>query len=353
MGTMAWSLSERMAQEMKKIHIVGGGLAGLALGIALRRREVPVVLHEALSYPRHRVCGEFISGVSGETLRKLGIEKFFASMARPHEVTWHNATRELGRFTLPEPAYAISRFSLDQQLCAELRALGGEVREKSRQSAQVQEGWVWSAGRRPTLGPWIGLKAHVRGLSLDAGLEMHLGSRGYAGLVEVEDGWINVCGLFRLDSALTAKNEPLLLSYLRREGCERLVRRLESATWREGSTSAVAGFRLGWQPAIPHLMALGDASSIIPPFTGHGMSMALEGAAVAVEPLISYAAGQNSWHEAQLMMTNAAKRSFDRRLNWAMLSQHLLLAPWFRQPLEILAQQQLIPFHTLFTLTRH
>ncbi|HZI32692.1 MAG TPA: NAD(P)-binding protein, partial [Candidatus Binatia bacterium] len=46
----------------KSITIVGGGLAGLTLGIGLRRRDVPVTILEAGEYPRHRVCGEFISG---------------------------------------------------------------------------------------------------------------------------------------------------------------------------------------------------------------------------------------------------------------------------------------------------
>jgi 2-polyprenyl-6-methoxyphenol hydroxylase-like FAD-dependent oxidoreductase len=44
------------------VTIVGGGLAGLTLGIALRQHNVPVQLHEAGHDPRHRVCGEFTSG---------------------------------------------------------------------------------------------------------------------------------------------------------------------------------------------------------------------------------------------------------------------------------------------------
>ena len=51
--------------------IAGGGLAGLVLGIALRDREIPVVLHEAGRYPRHRVCGEFLSGNGPALLEAL------------------------------------------------------------------------------------------------------------------------------------------------------------------------------------------------------------------------------------------------------------------------------------------
>jgi len=43
---------------MKRVQIVGGGLAGLTLGLRLRQFGVPVDLYEAGSYPRHRVCGE-------------------------------------------------------------------------------------------------------------------------------------------------------------------------------------------------------------------------------------------------------------------------------------------------------
>ena len=53
------------------ITIVGGGLAGLTLGIGLRQRGVAVTLWEAGRYPRHRVCGEFISGRGQSSLARL------------------------------------------------------------------------------------------------------------------------------------------------------------------------------------------------------------------------------------------------------------------------------------------
>ena len=51
---------------MREIEIVGGGLSGLSLGIYLRRRGVPVRILEAGAYPRHKVCGEFVCGVSND-----------------------------------------------------------------------------------------------------------------------------------------------------------------------------------------------------------------------------------------------------------------------------------------------
>jgi len=60
-------------RNLKPITIVGGGVAGLALGIGLRQRGVPVTLWEAKRYPRHRVCGEFISGRGQRTLVRLGL----------------------------------------------------------------------------------------------------------------------------------------------------------------------------------------------------------------------------------------------------------------------------------------
>ena len=57
----------------RPIHIVGGGVAGLALGIRLRQLDVKTRISESGTYPRHRVCGEFISGRGVKLLRELGV----------------------------------------------------------------------------------------------------------------------------------------------------------------------------------------------------------------------------------------------------------------------------------------
>jgi 2-polyprenyl-6-methoxyphenol hydroxylase-like FAD-dependent oxidoreductase len=99
-------------------------------------------------------------------------------------------------------------------------------------------------------------------------------------------------------------------------------------------------------------MSLGDAHSIIPPFTGNGMSMALEAAALAIKPLHRYAHGEITWESACEQVLHTARRAFTQRLSLAGTCQDLLLAPWFRRPLEILAQAELLPFSLLFSHTR-
>ena len=98
------------------IEITGGGLAGLSLGLALRRKQVPVTLFEAGSYPRHRVCGEFIAGLSKNTIERLGLAPFLSEALSHREVAWFIHEQVARRQTLPEPAYGLSRYRLDAAL---------------------------------------------------------------------------------------------------------------------------------------------------------------------------------------------------------------------------------------------
>ena len=104
---------DRLAVLNREITIAGGGLTGLALASALRLREVPVTVLEAGNYPRHRVCGEFISGVSRETLTALGIAGLFEDARHHHTLAWHECGRLIHHDQFAEPALGISRWALD------------------------------------------------------------------------------------------------------------------------------------------------------------------------------------------------------------------------------------------------
>ena len=60
---------------LRTVEIIGGGLAGLSLGLGLRARGIPVRLIESGFYPRHRVCGEFITGLDEQTSSRLQLRE--------------------------------------------------------------------------------------------------------------------------------------------------------------------------------------------------------------------------------------------------------------------------------------
>ena len=343
---------DRLSRLTKEITIVGGGLAGLSLAVALRKRGVPVTVLEAGHYPRHRVCGEFISGVSGETLEALGIRDLFDDVRLHRSLCWNEEGRVMHRDTLPEPALGVSRFVLDERLRQRVDELGGTVNTHVRGKPVPADGRVWAAGRRPKPGPWIGLKAHVRGLPMSADLEMHAGRNGYAGMAGVEDDWVNVCGLFRLDRSLPSTGPDLLPAYLEAGGNRHIAQQLRRAEWRPDSFCAVAGFELGRQDVVPGLLCVGDAESMIPPFTGNGMSMAFQAAEIACDPLVSWANGEVAWQLAANEIRTQLARRFRRRLAVARVLHRVLFDASGRSLLHALSTSGLLPFRPMFSLVR-
>ncbi|MGZ5545987.1 MAG: NAD(P)/FAD-dependent oxidoreductase, partial [Limisphaerales bacterium] len=106
---------------MKPITIIGGGLAGLTLGVLLRRENIPVAVIEAGNYPRHRVCGEFLSGRGREILRSLGVEAKLAGAREGRTCSFHLQNRQPIQIQLLQPALCVSRFELDACLAEEFQ----------------------------------------------------------------------------------------------------------------------------------------------------------------------------------------------------------------------------------------
>jgi 2-polyprenyl-6-methoxyphenol hydroxylase-like FAD-dependent oxidoreductase len=344
---------------LKPITIVGGGLAGLTLGIGLRQRGIPVTVWEAGHYPRHRVCGEFISGRGNDVLARLGLlDSFFEAGAE----LGSTAALYLGRFgspvrTLGTPALCLSRFAMDALLARHLRQAGGELREDARWREEgYGEGVVRANGRR--LQPredgcqWFGLKVHAHNVLLTADLEMHGAQTGYVGFCRLGSGAVNVCGLFRRTAS---KPEPAQTwrDLLRGRPGTPLWDCLAGAAFDQGSFCSVAGFSLKPHRAVSRgECCVGDALTMIPPVTGNGMSMAFEAAELAIGPLAAYSRGESSWSEARQSVAEACDHAFARRLAWARWLQWMMFAPLLRGWPGSAALHSDLLWRTLFTSTR-
>jgi flavin-dependent dehydrogenase len=320
--------------EPRQITIVGGGLAGLALGIGLRQREIPVLIWEAGTYPRHRVCGEFISGQGVKLLEELGLRE---KLARVGARTAESAAMVFGRrfyqHRLPTTALCISRYTLDQLLADEFQRLGGILKTGSRFAAPVQptEGHVRATGRSPqTLDNgwhWFGLKAHVRNVKLAADLEMHYSDNAYIGLCALERDLVNVCGLFR-----RRKNDPKpsreIPEMLQGKPGTLLHERLRHGDWVFESICTVAGLSFGpLAKSTDMACRAGDVFRMIPPLTGNGMSIAFESAGIALQPLENFARGSICWQDTERSITQRYFDTFRSRFWWANLLQKLAFSP--------------------------
>jgi 2-polyprenyl-6-methoxyphenol hydroxylase-like FAD-dependent oxidoreductase len=329
----------------KPITIIGGGLAGLTLGIGLRRRSVPVTIWESGRYPRHRVCGEFISGRGQATLARLGLlDRVMEAGTIPARTVAFFSPRAASPVReMPEPALSISRFTLDALLADEFRRGGGELREGEPWRGEASaEGVVRATGRRaqPVAGGWrwFGLKVHARGVDLNADLEMHLSSSGYLGMSRLKDGEVNICGLFRRPASGSVQAPSDWREILRGPPGATRHARLERAVFDESSFCSVAGLSLEPRRATEaDDCRVGDAITMIPPVTGNGMSMAFESAELAVEPLAAYSAGESTWAGAQETIARNCDARFTQRLAWARVLQRLMFMRQLQDALVLLA----------------
>jgi flavin-dependent dehydrogenase len=340
---------------MRSITIIGGGLAGLTLGIALRQRGAPMTVIEAGRYPRHRVCGEFISGAGVEVLRALQLDTLVNDHAQTAtQCAFFTTKHRLFRRALPSLGLTVSRLDLDAALAERFRGLGGELREGERWRPQsAAEGVVCAMGRRaqPTENGWrwFGLKIHARKTELEADLEMHLARNSYVGLCRLANGEVNVCGLFRRKTTEPGRGEST--SWLRGERGSPLFARLEQAEFDSDSSCAVAGLSLRPRAINASECRIGDALTMIPPITGNGMSMAFESAQLALEPLVAYARGEANWIQTTTTIADALHRAFARRLWWAGLLHHLLFSRLSAPALELLLSSER-GWHSAFAATR-
>lgn len=340
------------------ITIVGGGLAGLTLGIGLRQRGVPVTVWEAGRYPRHRVCGEFISGGGQQSLARLGLLGGLqsAGAGTAESAAFFAGKALVAARPLPEAAVCVSRFVLDEWLAREFQRLGGELRAGVRWAGEFGPGIVRASGRRAeaVAAGWrlFGLKVHARGVALEADLEMHFTPAGYVGLCRLPGGEVNICGLFR--SAATVPDlAQRWRDWLGGPAESVLQARLAGAQFDEASFCSVAGLCLRPQRATQRAeCSVGDALTMIPPVTGNGMSMAFESAELAIEPLAKFSCGDLAWEQARQEIARGCDQTFASRLRWAAWLQRTLFQPQTRPAMLFLAARSERIWKWIFARTR-
>lgn len=301
--------------------IIGGGLAGCSTALQLAQRDHDVLLVEQSTYPRHKLCGEFLSPEAQSSFRRIGVldkvSEVGASTLRRTVMTAPNGA--VTEHRLPNTGLGLSRYRLDQLLFRRACTAGVEGRPGTRVTdveGSLSKGFVvemesgstetrlvvGAHGRRGILDrtlerpfleqttPYVAFKAHYAGpaaTKLQDTIELHSAPGGYCGLSPVEDELVNVCWIGRSEGLLQAGGTPeaMLNERLRRNPV--LDERLQSLTRVSERFEAVSQVPLMPKSRFADdVCMVGDAAGMIAPLCGDGMAMALQTADL-VTPLAS------------------------------------------------------------------
>lgn len=296
-----------------EVLILGGGVAGCAASIALARKGRRVTLIEREAAPRHKVCGEFLSGEALDDLHALGID--VASLgAVPIDYVRLAAGRRAAEAPLPFPAASLTRWALDTALIAEANAAGVRVERGRSVQALAYAPNVWQAtlddgttreaptvflatGKHDLRGHarpedpqrWVAFKTYfrlapARAAELARASELMLFPGGYGGIQPVEGGIANLCWVVQQRYLARVGNRWENFLAKMQQDCPHLAMRLADAEPLLARPIAITHIPYGYirRTTENGLYCVGDQAAVIPSFTGDGISIALHTARCAV-----------------------------------------------------------------------
>lgn len=316
------------------VIIVGGGPAGACAAALLGRAGLRALVLEEKRMPRHKVCGEFITSECipsldrldvTDRLRKAGAQsltrlRLVASNGRIAEIKMSEMSR------LGQTALSLSRAKLDNILLERARESGAQCLEgfavkrciyedgtpvgvqamnlADGKEAQFNGSLIIDASGRNSrlmvskeerMGGKRGsrlyaLKVHLEQVSeITDQVELYFFQHGYGGLSRIEDGLVNLCFITDEGSIKEANGDHDMI--VRRTimqnplACERLAEARVADRWLSAGPLSFGTRRLS------HLgvLALGDASGMIDPFTGTGIQIAMRTGEMAADAVIEFA----------------------------------------------------------------
>jgi len=307
-----------MSQPPAHALIIGAGPSGSLAAIRLARAGWRVTLLEQHRFPRDKVCGECMSALGIDVLRRTGLETLVRSHgAIPLYYTHlHAASGESATIDLPRPMWGISRHVLDQLLLIEADRCGAEVHQPARceslgtsgdrpivqvrnlltnEVTEERPDWVILAdGKSVLLGGDVprrttdfGLKVHFNDVDGPTDAIELFGTMGtYGGLAPIENNRWNAA--FSVPASLLRLHAgDLEMVFERLVGENKTLRkRLHEATRVSpflASPLPRFGVRRRWPARV---IPVGNAAAALEPIGGEGMGLALRSAELAVEQLL-------------------------------------------------------------------
>ena len=330
---------------MKKIAIVGGGLAGLTSAILLSRKGFEVTLFEEKKYPFHRVCGEYISNEVIPFLKEHGL---YPEELRPSHLSNFRLTSPRGT-SLESPldlgGFGVSRYSFDYWLSQIAIAEGIEIIHDRVTDCDFQEEFfhletrnsgifnsdiaIGSFGKRSTLDkkldrkfiqkkyPYVGVKYHLKTNEVDnESIELHNFENGYCGISMVENETFNLCYLSHRSNlkeagSISEMEESILFQ---NPHLARIYKNSEFLFDQPEVINEITFERK--EPVFNHILMSGDSAGMITPLCGNGMAMAIHSAKLLTEHIIKNVNSGFDRAKLEIDYSQTWKKYFAQRL-WA------------------------------------
>ncbi|MEQ5790328.1 NAD(P)/FAD-dependent oxidoreductase [Muricauda sp. NFXS6] len=305
-----------MTSQQFDVIIIGGGLAGLTSAIDLSQNNFKVLLIEKNSFPKHKVCGEYVSNEVLPYLEYLGFNpfEFGAKRITNFELTTHN--NKTIQAELPLGGFGMSRYEMDFQLYQ--LALKQKVTvlkdtvinvifENDVFSVQTKSGQSFTSkitmgafGKRSNLdttlqrsfitkkSPYLGVKIHMSGNFPENKVALHNFQGGYCGVSKVENDHINLCYITNYEAFKRYKdidafqNEVLFKNLVLKELFQN-----SNIEFDKPLTISQISFETK-NPIENHMIMCGDSAGMIHPLCGNGMAMAIRSAQLASGLIIDY-----------------------------------------------------------------
>lgn len=338
---------------INKISIIGGGLAGLTAAIDLLNRNYDVVVFEKNEYPKHKVCGEFISNEVLPYLKALGLD---IESLRPTNITKTELSTHSGKTiqaNLPLGGFGVSRYSLDNYLYLEFIKLGGKVIKDSvisidfsddiftisTQSNQVFKSKIvlGAFGKRSNLdielkrnfiqkkSPWLAVKAHYSGNFHNDLVGLHNFEGGYCGVSKVENDVINICYLVQYESFKKYKNIVDFQENVMFKN-KNLKKIFEESKLLFENPLTISQISFEDKPKIEnHVLMIGDSAGLIHPLCGNGMAMAIHSAKIASNLVDDFLQNKISRALMESNYISIWNKTFKKRLQFGKFLSKLLL----------------------------
>ncbi|MDE0771222.1 MAG: NAD(P)/FAD-dependent oxidoreductase [Salibacteraceae bacterium] len=324
------------------IIVIGGGLGGLCSTLHLSKKGLKVLLIEKHEYPKHKVCGEYISNEVLPYLNALGFDPFDFGAKAISDFTLSTPGSRSVKTKLPLGGFSISRYCLDWELAKKAQAAGAEIVHASVTDIQFENDRfrvltkdeeftaplaIGSFGKRSNLdvkldrdfikkpSPFLGVKAHYKGNFPENAVGLHNFEGGYCGISKVENDNINICYLADFKSFKQYKNiddfQEQVLS--KNTFLKEILDNAKLAFEKPLTISQVSFERK--HPVENHMIMCGDSAGMIHPLAGNGMSMAIKAAQVASLLILKFKSGKiNSRLELEKDYLKAWNSEFSGRL---------------------------------------